>query len=143
MKAKLLSLGYCGVKGIQFPVEVEVIEEMWYGDKLYAVSTEEIVRIGGNPAMFTEGDTYPLDEREFELLEEQPKIKVRLLTTGLYNSMATVELGTIFDAEISHGRFMSLAEIKREDLIAAGADGDYFTVESLSFFVGTEVEIVE
>lgn len=143
MKAKLLSLGYCGVKGIQFPVEVEVIEEMWYGDKLYALSTEEIVRIGGNPAMFTEGDTYPLVEREFELLKEQPKIQVRLLTTGLYNSMATVELGTVFQAGILEGVDLDLAIISREDLIKAGADGDYFTAEELCFFIGSEVEIVE
>lgn len=69
--------------------------------------------------------------------------KVRLLTDGDYHSMADVEIGTIFEAEISEGLFMDLAEISREDLLAAGADGDYFSVDSLSFFVGSEVEIVE
>lgn len=69
--------------------------------------------------------------------------KVRLLTDGDYQSMADVEIGTIFEAEIGKGLFMDLAEISRKDLLAAGADGDYFTLDSLSFFVGSEVEIVE
>lgn len=143
MKIKLLSLGYCGVQNINFPVEVDAVIEEWYGEQLYAISTEEIVRIGGDPDMFQQDDTYPLVEDEFELLPDEIKVKVRLLTDGLYQSMRTVPLGTIFEASIFHGPFMSLVEIKREDLIAAGADGDYFTAHSLSFFVGSEVEILE
>lgn len=69
MKANLLSLGYCGVEGIQFPVEVTLVKEQWYGLEGYAISTEEVIRIGGDPDMFLEGGTYTLVEEEFELLE--------------------------------------------------------------------------
>lgn len=68
MKATLLSLGYCGVDKIQFPVEVELVKETWFGRDLYAISTEEVVRIGGDSAMFLPDDTYPLIESEFKLL---------------------------------------------------------------------------
>lgn len=69
MKANLLSLGYCGVSNIQFPVKVTLVKEEWYGLEVYAISTEEVIRIGGDSDMFLEGDTYPLVEEEFELLE--------------------------------------------------------------------------
>lgn len=71
MKANLLSLGYCGVEGIQFPVEVEVevVEEEWYGSVLHTLPTEEILRIGGDPDMFVDNDTYLLIPSEYELLD--------------------------------------------------------------------------
>jgi len=68
-------------------------------------------------------------------------IKVRLLTDGDYDAMEKVSLGTIFNAD--NTTYPGLALILRQDLISAGADGDLFTVESLSFYVGSEVEIVD
>lgn len=70
-------------------------------------------------------------------------MKVKLLNDGGYNSMKTVPVGKTFEAEIEVGVFASLATISRKDLLEAGADGDYFTTDSLSFFIGTEAEIVE
>lgn len=68
-------------------------------------------------------------------------IKVRLLTNGGYEAMEKVSLGTIFNADDSSSPGLVL--ISRQDLISAGADGDSFTVSSLAFFIGSEVEIVE
>lgn len=70
MKIKLLELGYCGTEGITFPVEVEAVVEKWCKRDLVCLTTEEILRIGGDPEMFIILETYPLVETEFEIVED-------------------------------------------------------------------------